>query len=460
MEYLVLAAGLVAGIAGLLPAAAARAQAADAGGTETGGTDTLERSVRFDLALVNLFVLRNDADFDRGMPTYEENGRTEGMLGTFLQPHLAVDLKPHMQFYYETEIGLDLWSDRTPDAAVGGTPGESLSIKQREIWGRLELDPFSVKAGFQRVKDVTGLFINHWIGAARFGLGAEKGTGLFLTAGQLPDQTYEGWTWGDSFGNFGNDVLYTGLDGGVLLTPEVRLVAGGYYVHDGSLVDRTRDVGAAAGGVEVTYPGWKAGVSGMVQVGSRQNQAGDLSDEGILAWGATANGSAKLGIVTIDLALTGLSADDASEGNGALGFLYSGKRPGPSILLKENTTRDLGDNLDEKIGSYDGWFFEMRSGLCGLDLGVHVDALRWLRVGLVHADLLVVNPDNALGGRLVASENEVVTDIHLFGSAFRLETIGGVLIPGQAGAAYVNQLSDRTATDPIYFAQSAMIMNF
>jgi hypothetical protein len=417
------------------------------------------RQIDLELHLANLFVIRNDSDFDRTAPTYDENGQSEGFLGTFLQPRLHVALGKRMRFYYETELGLDLWSDRNPDVAVGSDDGTWLSIKQREIWGQLRLKTFSLKAGYQRVIDASGLFVNHWIGNIKLGVGEQEGSGLFVSVGQMPDQTHEGWTWGGAFGNFSTDLTLLALDGGWRFNRNLRLAGGVYYLHDSSTIDHLRQVGAAAVALQVKSRVAYLNVAGMLQFGRLEGGAADLSDATLLAWGATMNGRIHYRILAIDAAFTILSADDPYEGNAALGFLYSGKRPGMSILLKENYTRDLGDNFDEDLGRYDGHFFEMRAGLWGVDLGITVQALKWLKVGIVSALLGALERDNMMGSSFFGAENELVVDFRLFKEAFHLELIGGILVPGKAAAAKVNAI-DTQATDLLYFGQAALLMRF
>ncbi|MBM4353659.1 MAG: hypothetical protein FJ109_07640 [Deltaproteobacteria bacterium] len=449
---------------------------------------SLPRQVDFTLELANLFVIRNDGDFDRSDPTYGKYGQPEGFLATFLHPYLGVRLAEQLRFFYETEIGMDLWSEKNPDVWLGLEDSRGLSIKQREIWGELTLNNWYVKAGFQRMLDSTGLFVNHWIGAVRAGYGLPGESRIVASFGQFPDQTHEGWTWGQTFGDFRTDVLLSALDGTWVFGEMLALDCGAYYVRDGSRVDMLRQVGAAAMALRARGGAWDASLGVVTQFGRGERSAEggaagagaggadagsaggttggqvdpppyDASDAGIFGWAAEARASGRFSIVTLKGGLAAMSADDAFEGNDALGFLWSGKRGSRSLLLSENETRDIGDNVDEKMGTFDGWFYEMRTGLMSADLGLYVDPLKWLTVGAVTEVMAAVNPDNALGNRFAGWESELLVDLHLLEGAFQVQLVGGMLVPGGAASAYVNAI-DVDATDTMFFGQTAVLMYF
>jgi len=419
------------------------------------------KPVKFDIhvEMLNLFVFRNDADFDRTEQAYDKNGQTVGLLGTFVKPQFGIRLGKVLRFYYEAELGLDLWSRNNPDIALGfqDEDGLALSIKQREMWGEANLWLFGIRAGFQRVQDSSGLFINHWIGALKVRFGEENDSHISLIAGQMPDQTYEGFDFQKN--NFTNDTFLFALDGSYVINPMVSLHAGTYYVYDGSVVDRTRHLAALVATAKFKDDSWHAALSLVGQAGRMENSAADGTDSTMLAWGVSANGGMDIGMFSFDAAATVLSADDEHLGNDSLSFFYSGKRPGMSMLLSENEIRDLGDNLDERIAAYDGTFYQMRTGLAGVDLGLYLHPVKWLTVGLVNAGLFVLNSDNAAGASLVGYESEVLLSAHLFGDHLNFTLVGGLLLPGEAASAFVNQI-ERDATEMMYFTQLSMGLKF
>lgn len=422
------------------------------------GTLAEDVKVNLNLELLNLFLLRNDADFDRTDAYYDKYGQSEGVLASFLAPRLTIEKGDFLTFFYASEIGTDLWSATSADESLDSSE-RSISLKQREIWGRVQLGDFFVKAGFQRFADTSGLFINHWIGAARFGYGCEQGTHITASVGQLPDQTFEGWEFGSAhMGSFKDDVTLVALDGRVRLNDNLNLDAGLYYMRDGSVIDHTRQVGTATATFSANYRTWLASASVAAQFGAQENAAADGTDTGLLAFAASANGTVNLGQFQLKANLVALSPDDDSQGNDSTGFLWSGKRPGQAVLLNENQTRDIGDNIDERLGVFDGLFYDMQTGIAGGDLGLYMQTLRWLKLGVVTSGLMTLNQDNSMGSRFVGWENELVAGMTALDGLFETTLTGGVLLPGEAGAAFSNELPDRTATDPLYFVYLTLAM--
>jgi hypothetical protein len=414
--------------------------------------------IDLNLELVNLFVFRNDHDFDDTVPLYPMYGQTEGMLGTFLKPMIRLWKQKDLKFYYETEIGLDLWSEKTPDQPLGGSNQKGLSMKQREIWGEAFFGNFSVRAGFQRLTDSSGLFINHWIGALKLSYSRGMLEHLSLAAGLLPGQTPGGWKFGQTgFGNFSQAVTVFLLDTGYRISENLRLDSGIYFLNDASLPDRLRQAGTIEVALRFEYPDFSLSWSVLGQFGRKQKGAVKNNDARMMAWGTLLTGGKRFGIYSIEGNLIALSADDSHEGNDSTGFLWSGKRPGNSLLLCENKIRDMGDNIDEKMGSFDGWFYEMRPGLAGGELGFYVAPRKWLKFGALTSALFVLDSRNALDHSFAGSENELMVDFKLLDGSFDFMMHGGILIPGGAASAYVN-LIDRKATEIMYFTQAELVM--
>jgi hypothetical protein len=424
------------------------------------GKEKGKRAIDFDLEVTSLFALRNDGDFDRTEPIHSEFGQAEGFLATFLHPFVQIRSHETLRFFYETEIGMDLWSEKNPDHWLGVTGASALSIKQRQIFGEAAWDEWYVRAGYQRLEDTSGLFVNHWVGALRGGYGLTgKTSGFRLTVGQLPDQTHEGWTWGDSFNNFNSDVILAAAEGRLRLNDHLALDGGGYYLFDGTIARQERHLGAAGATFKATFPSWKTALSAIAQFGTQTGAGVDGSDIGIFGWAAQWTGQVRFGMVELLAGAVAISADDSQEGNDRLGFVWSGKRASRSMLLSENELRDIGDNIDERMAVFDGMFWEPRMGLAGADLSVRVTPLPWLQVGALTEGLFALNPDNAMGESFIGWENELTLDLTAFDGDFRFHLAGGMLLPGGAAAAHLN-LIDREATDNLYFVQSAILMYF
>ncbi len=290
---------------------------------------TPQKAFQFNLEMVNLFVYRNDSDFDRSEPEYNKYGQSVGFFGTFLKPALALKLAQPVKVYYEAEIGLDLWARNTPDNAIGSKDGTELSFKQREIWGEVKAGGFFAKAGFQHYQGASGLFVNHWIGAGRFGYDAKSAGTITLTVGQMPDQTFQGWEFTKN--SFANDSILSSLEWSLTMESKLKLDAGVYYLYDASVIDRSRHIGAAevaAGYENENFFGFAAL---SAQFGKANKMSADGSDSKLLAFGGAAKGGIKFGIFSANLAFLALSGDDDYAGNDDFGYLWSGKRAGDSI---------------------------------------------------------------------------------------------------------------------------------
>lgn len=410
--------------------------------------------------LATIFQYANDSDFDRSVPTDEPYDRSTGLFGTFLKPQLTVKLNDVFRFYWEMELGLDLWSRNSADSTLGQGGEEapaSFGIRQRELFGEVIWKKLGVKMGYQRIEDVSGLFLNHWFGAGSFRYGHERGSHIRVFGGQMPDQTYEGWDLTEN--SLKNDVYIAGVDGQWVFNRWARLMAGAYYLGDISTIGYYSHIGVLSAGFELKEKQWDVKVALTGQFGNRENASADGSDSMQMAWGVVASGGIDMKHVALRLSATVLSADDDSNGNDNLAFMWSGKRPGMSILLSENEARDLGNNIDERIGSQDGNFNLTMAGLAGIDLGIYYKPVDYIRLGFVTAALLTLNPNNALGGSFVGSENEIVFEARLLHDLLRVQAIGGLIVPGAAGGALLNSI-DLYAQDNIYFGQLAVILDF
>ncbi len=408
---------------------------------------------------LTLFVYRNDADFDRTDANYEY-GQDVGLIGTYLKPAIDVQVVEQLRLHWDMEVGLDLWSRNDPEVGLGqsdGSHGASLSLKQRELYADICYEGFFARLGYQHLQDVSGLFINHWIGAADLGFRFDGGHSIRAFVGQLPDQTYEGWRIEDN--NFKNDVFVYGADGVYTFSEIGSFKLGAYGLHDGSVRGKDRDIGALAAAVALGKDSWDATLSLIGQYGQLEKGAADGTDATLLAYGLSVDGGYRIEWFSFRLSGAVLSADDDELGNDSLAFVWSGKRPGVSILLSENELRDLGDNLDERASVYDGFFHNTLAGLGGADLGLYFHPLDSLTLGIVSAGLWTLNSERALGGELIALEEELSLVYTAFNEKLELQLTGGLLIPGKAGAAFVNAI-DKTETEIVGFVQVGVLLRF
>jgi len=107
-------------------------------------------SIDFDFESLNMFIIRNDTDFDRTPPYYDKYGQEMGLVGTFFKPMLSIRANNHLRFYWESEIGLDLWSQNNPDIGLDDKNSKmAIRIKQRELYNEVNYDQLHLKVGFQ-----------------------------------------------------------------------------------------------------------------------------------------------------------------------------------------------------------------------------------------------------------------------------------------------------------------------
>jgi len=92
------------------------------------------------------------------------------------------------------------------------------------------------------------------------------------------------------------------------------------------------------------------------------------------------------------------------------------------------------------------------------DLRATLHATEAFHPALIAGASAVLNPDNALGNRLVGVEADV--DLGWFVSDLvAAHVLGGVMVPGRAGAALINQM-DLSATSPIYTIEAALKVRY
>ena len=110
--------------------------------------------------LQNLFLYRNDTDFDRTAPAYNANGQSEGALATVFRPQLTFHITPHLRLYYEVEIGLAFWGENDPNEQSPSVP-DYFILRNRELYteGDVLGGKVGFKVGYQYFHYLTALFL-------------------------------------------------------------------------------------------------------------------------------------------------------------------------------------------------------------------------------------------------------------------------------------------------------------
>jgi hypothetical protein len=411
-----------------------------------------------------LFIYRNDTDFDRSPPLYDENGQSAGAFATLLRPMLTWNVTGSVRIYYEAELGLNYWSRNNPDAA-DALQADVFVMKHRELWAGGEFldQSLGLKLGYGRFLDPTGLFLNHWIGQAQVWVGGEENRfGLFV--GQLPDPTHEGIDIRDN--NFVRDIFVYGGRLDWRLARGHLLQAALLGLYDAHQPGRERWVLTPAVHYEAGQPGDKLrlGLDALLQVGQAEGQTLDGRIQNILAWAAQAHlrwditERLKLWPSRLDVNLLFLSPDDAHAGNARQhAVLQAAKNRSATLMLTEDEVRDWYDNVDERLAGFSGGFYQNRAGLFVGD----VDAMWRLveevwQLRLVLGAATALKPENAMGHTFAGFEADLINTFQV-DSFLVFHLVFGVLVPGGAAAVMLNGI-DPEATDPIWMAElSAMV---
>ena len=434
-------------------------------GYEETGIGSRDGRLLFEGRMQNLFLWRNDRDFDRTAPYYNEQGQDSGVLGTFIAPRLEIRPTRELRIVWETEVGLNLWSAN--DADQYDTASDSsfrMAIRQLYTEGRFFDGTLGFRAGYEQLFDPSGLFLGHWLGAANLS-GHFRWGSVTLTAAQVPDQTYEGVNYDTN--NFNSDTFVYGAR----LELPVDLVTwtfSAWGMHDTQVVRQPLDLGVFTAQLMGDFEDMKFIIDANLQVGNTQGRAAN-GDELTIAWSAqgTLDWRVRLDYklaFLLRLNTLFLSGDDDHDGNDFNGaWFYSGKSRSRTLLLTEDELRDRGGNLDERLAERrqgdEGKFYVIRPGLSVSDITLGLDAFGFFRPQVTVGTAFVLNPENALGNRFVGVE----TDLHVefyFKEFLSFDVVGSALFPGKAASALVNASANRLATDPIGQVEAVLTLWF
>ncbi len=436
---------------GAVEPAPAQAPAADA--VAVAGEDE-QPTIEWHLNLDNLFIFRNDRDFDRTPPAYDENGQTEGAFATVFRPSITWNLQKDLKVFYEIEVGLNYWSKNNPDEE-NALAADIFVLKHRQLYteGTVADGHLGFKVGYQYFTDTTGLFLGHWIGAANFSWEFNPQARVTLFAGQIPDTTYEGMD--IRFNNFRRDIWVFGARTD-LSCHGFKLAFGIHNLYDSHIVGKTRWV--IAPNVQLSWKGENAEASlgAVLQGGKSYSTALDGGDQTILAWAAQGHAAATFKPVTLSFNVLALSPDDKYDGNDRNGaFLYSSKSTSSTVYITEDEVRNWYDQLDRRLARYEGGFWQHRAGLFVGDVKATFDVAPWFRPSVILGASSVLNPDNAMGHAFIGFEGDLDLAFR-YGEHLVARVMPGIFVPGKAAAAIINEGTDREATGLIYSCEAAI----
>lgn len=413
--------------------------------------------------LLTQLHLRNDNDFDPSERYDDLDGQSDGQLATFFSPTVTIKPGDGVTVRYQLELGWNAWSRNDP-----GQPNQFFSMRtpgllarHKLAWAQWRGEDMRLRAGFQQVSDPTGLFLNHSIGAVttRLNLGArhKRKQHLTLLIGQLPDTTIEGLDIRND--NFVTDSFIFGLRHRGILTADLSLDSGLYYLLDRRALERPLDLGVLAVSLRWTREKLKVWADFTGQYGQWGNSTLGGGDATVQSWAAQLGLSRQRGKLSWGVNLLGISGDDDYEGNDLMGaFLGSAKNRSRTVFLTEDETRDRYDNLDERLGSYWGPLSFSPAGLMLGEGSVGVQAHKSYQARLVLATGAVMNPNRVMGERYVGTEVSLLQTFKL--SARADITLNGLLfVPGGAAAVMINDIR-RSARQALYGGSMGFVARF
>lgn len=424
---------------------------------QEGSEHPLRRYIDVGAMVQTVFLYKSDDDFDATKPIYNEEGQSVGLVATIFQPQIAFHIGQSFELFYELELGLNMWSKNNPDQ-YDPTQNDTFFLKHREVWaaGSFLDDQLGFKVGYRHFKDPTGLFLNHWMGVASLFFLKHKGEHLWLSFGQVPDTTYEGFVITEN--NFVHDTFFFGAHRKNPITDRLAINASVYVLVDNHVVDRKLVLASPALGADITFGPHLLSVSAMIQAGTSEfSIPGETVKH--FSHAIEAHGEFDFEFMGLSVNALYLSADDSYHRNDFMGsFYYSGKNRSATILLTENELRDFGDNYDEKMGTKDGGFYNLRSGIAVIDARLEGRIRDFFKPALIAGVGFATQTDNAMGEFYAGTELDLDLGFE-WQDIVSFHLIGGVFLPGGAAAALVNDIN-RSPTDNVYMVQSSIQVTY
>ena len=411
-----------------------------------------------DLRLQTFFLYRNDADFDRSKPLYDEYGQSVGYFATIFEPTLDWQPIEQVTLRYGARIGENLWSRN--DAEQNDPEDDSVQVLQhREIWGQVMFnEAFGVRAGYQHIVDPTRLFVDRYMGAATMFYEMKKNK-IEFTVGQFPDAVYETTGAQTAAGelqqnNFEQDIFLLALRGEFRSGYDVYFFPGFYALFDNSEINREKTLFNPC--LRLAYffnHGTMIATDLAFQWGTYKQSGPNNEDLDLMSGAAEVSAFVPIKRVSSYTDLLLLTSDDGDR-NDTLdtGYVYSGKSSSPTLLLTENWLLDQYDNLDESAAA-------QRAGLFVASEQITVHAAESLQVFGIFGYGTALDGDNLDDERTLGYEGDLGLSYHLYENHVRFTVLGGGLWPGGAAALLKNEI-DGKAKDPQYHGQANMQIHF
>ena len=204
---------------------------------------------------------------------------------------------------------------------------------------------------------------------------------------------------------------------------------------------------------------WEVGWDVAFQYGEVQQGTFPHPIERTLAWATQGYATGEGSPFEWEINLLALSGDDRYDHNGDnYAFLYSGKSLSATLMLSEDEYRDWGNNLDEMIGEYDSGLFRMRTGLFLIDGKISLGLSPNTSVSLIAGGAVALEKENSLNHNFLGAEADIELN-YTPSPQVRINMINGMLVPGQAAAAFVNEI-DPEASRPVFRGEASLTILF
>ena len=400
---------------------------------------------------LTFFLWKNDRDFDSTEPLFDEYGQSLGYVNVTLYPRIMWRPTKTVKFYYFAEIGNAFWSSTEADPLSQVAESKPVYV-QRQLWAQILLPwkGYGVRVGFQYICDPTLLFLEKDVGALRAFYRTED-TAVRFTALQVPDTAYEGFDFDEN--NFENDNFMFAVDGIFSFVEGTTIRPGLFFQWDRTDVERPKLLFNPC--VNLTQAFGRAGtweLDAVLQAGRWENRSINNQDMDILAGALQLHGAFSLHKASLEMNLLAFSPDDGDPHNGLdTGFQYSGFSKSRTLVLSQNWIFDQYNNLDEKAAA-------SRAGLFLADLYARFPLGKGFELFGVLGFGMVLEEKFANQGQTLGTEIDAGLNWYPYTNT-RLIALGGVLVPGRAGAAFRNEIV-LDATDPLYYFQGAIEVSF
>lgn len=406
----------------------------------------------FSGSFLAFFLWKNDRDFDRREPLFNEYGQSAGYAEATFRPRIDWQAHRTVRFHYYAEIGDSLWSRTDVDARSEIARNKPV-VRHKEFWAEIELprDRYSVRIGFQEIRDPTALVLKKNVGAL-MGRYRHDDHAWRIVALQIPDTTFEGFTFAEN--NFENDDFVLAIDASLPLEERAIARPGLLFQWDRSDVDR--DILLANGCLNLSGEfgdGHFWALDLVLQGGRGNSRSIDSRDMEILAGACQARAGLGLKRVSIEANVVAFTPDDADPYNGRdTAFRYSGFCRSRTFFLSENALFDQFDNLDERAAA-------SGAGLLLADLYAAANLTDSLKLFAVVGYGSVLEDRYANGGHTIGLE----TDLGIVWQPYshtKLTALGGAVVPGRAGGAFQNELGSLAGDDAMVYFQAALEVSF